>query len=237
MPESQQENVANNSQEVVQPSEGAVVENAQTNVQSSTNEQRSSSEDRNWREVREIMQQQKQKITELEEKLVNKSAPKESIDDPMANLSDDDILTVGDTKKVVANLARKYAKEIVEEKQKKQAIEQVPNQFSDYNDVIKLVDEYVKENPAAEAAIRSSANPRLTAYHMVKSSAMYHRREVSNKEAQSNVQKVIENSQKPGSSQAVGTTSPLNNIGKYEKMTGDRAAKIRKLAEEYAQRR
>jgi hypothetical protein len=49
--------------------------------------------------------------------------------------------------------------------------------------------------------------------------------------------KVMENMKKPGSSQSVGTTSPLNEVGRYERMTKEKAEQIRKLAEEYAQRR
>lgn len=230
MPESEKENV----KEVAQPSDGNAAQNSQIEDQKSSSESRPSSEDHNWKEVREIMQQQKQKIAELEEKLSTNKEPSESTEqDPLGSLSDDDIITVGDTKKIVTTLAEKAAARILEEKQKKQAIDQVPSQFGDYNEVIKLVDEYVKENPAAEAAILSSPNPRLTAYQMVKSSRMYHEKN-SQKE---NAQKMIDNSKKPVSSQSVGTTSPLNEVGRYEKMTKEKAAEIRKIAEEYASRR
>lgn len=232
MPENQNENV----QDVVQPDTGAVVENAQPSSQEKVEEQRPSSEDRNWKEVREIMQQQKQKITELEERLLQKEKSSTQENDPYAGLSDEDIITVADTKKIVSQVARKAAAEVVEEKQKKRAIEEVPNQFNDYNEVIKLVDDYVKENPAAEAAIVQSPNPRLTAYHMVKSSALYQRK-IAAKSNSDNVQKAIDNSKKPISSQSLGTTSPLNDINKYEKMTPKRADEIRRQAEEYASKR
>lgn len=233
MPESQNENV----KEVVQPTEGAVVENTQASEPISAEEQRPSSEDKNWKEVREIMQQQKQKIAELETKLGDKenvSLPKE--EDPLEQLSDEDIVTVGDAKKMVASMARKYASEVVEERQRKQAIDRVPSQFGDYNEIISLVDEYVKENPTAENAILNSPNPRLTAYELVKSSTLYQRK-IAKKETSDNVQKAIDNSKKPVSSQTIGTTSPLNDMNKYEKMTKERAAEIRKLSEEYASKR
>jgi hypothetical protein len=230
MPEVKKENV----EEVIQPADGNAGVNTHTETQESSSQERTNSEERNWKEVREIMHQQKNKIIELEEKLLSdekKSSPSE--DDPYANLSDDDIVTVGDTKKLIAKMAKDEATKIVEEREKKRQIDSVPSQYNDYNDVIKLVDEYVKENPAAEAAIMNSPNPRLTAYQMVKSSILYNNRQNNEDSAK----KVLENSKKPVSSQTLGTTSPLSEVGKYEKMTPKKASEIRKLAEEYASRR
>jgi len=231
----QKENVADiNPKEVVPPVEGSVASDAQTNSNNVTQEQRPSSEDHNWKEVRDIMQQQKHKIAELEEKLEKDRKPEKTpIEDPLSNLADDDIVTVGDTKKLVAAYAQREAQKIIDEREKRNNIEQVPNQHSDYNEVIKLADEYVNENPAAKDAILNSQNPRLTAYQMIKSSQLYHKR-ISSQEV---ANKTIENSQKPGSSQSVGTSSPLNEVSNYSRMTKDRAAQIRKQAEEYASKR
>jgi len=231
MPESKKENVS----EVVQPANGEVAQSPQTESQEVPKGQRPSSEDHNWKEVRDIMQQQKQKITELEERLDKYKNPEKNPEnnDPLANLADDDIVTVGDTKRLVEQYAQREARKIIEEREKKRNIDQVPAQYSDYNEVIKLADEYVKQNPAAEQAIVNSPNPRLTAYQLIKSSRLYEQRTTSAEKAD----KAIENSQKPGSSQAVGTSSPLNDVSNYTKMTKDRAAEIRKLAEQYASKR
>jgi len=225
-----------NVEEVVQPQEGADASDVRENRTVESTDERPKSEDKNWREVRDIMQHQKQKIAELEEKLMSREKPAKEEEDPFANLSDEDIVTVGDTKKLVASMAKRYASEIYQESSRKQAIDQVPSQFSDYNDVIKLVDDYVKENPAAEAAILASPNPRLTAYQLVKSSTMY-QRQVASKNVSDDAKKALENVKKPMSSSSVGTTSPLNEAKNYARMTPDRAAEIRKLAEEYASRR
>jgi hypothetical protein len=221
-----------NVKEIIQPEDGKVVENTQTEVQKEQQEPRPGSEAHNWKEVREKLQKQEEVIAELNRKLESKQKPK-SEEDPFSGYSEDDLLTVAESKKIVSHVARQVASEVVEERTRKQAIEQVPTQFSDYDDVIKLVDEYVKENPSAYSAIESSPNPRLTAYQLVKSSQLYHKK-MTNAE---NVQKVLDNSSKPGSSQSVGSTSPLSDIGRYERMTPDRAAHIRKQASEYASKR
>lgn len=220
MPENQNENV----KDIVHPEIGNVAENTQTSDQNISEETRPKSEDHNWKEVREIMHQQKEKITELEDRLVQKEKSSTKENDPYAGLSDDDIITVADYKKINSQQMRQIASD------------QVPQQFSDFNEVIKLVDEYVKENPAAEAAIMNSPNPRLTAYQMVKSSMLYHKN-ISQTNNKDNVQKALDNSKKPISSQSLGTTSPLNDMQKYEKMTPKRAEEIRRLAEEYASKR
>lgn len=234
MPEDQKENV----QDVVQPEAGEVVDNTLASQQEQSQEVRPTSEEHNWRETRETLRQYKRRIAELEDRLdqKNKSKESEKIDDPFAGLSNEDLVTVGDTKKMFASEVEKVANKVYDGRQKKDAIERVPSQFSDYNEIIKLVDEYVKENPAAEAAIRSSPNPRLSAYQMVKSSTLYQKK-MSQKDNQDNVQKAIDNSKKPVSSQSLGTTSPLNDMNKYEKMTPTRAAEVRKMAEEFASRR
>lgn len=233
MPEEKDQNV----QEVVPPTDGEKADNTQPSTDSVSTESSADSSDKNWKEVRGIINQQKLKIAELEEKINGKKPKEEELDDPLAGLSEDDIITVGDTKKVVNKLARKVAKEIIEENSRKMAIEKVPHQHADFNEVIKLVDDYVKENPAAEQAILASPNPRLTAYQLVKSSTIYQQRIGNVEDKKKNAEKVMANMNKPSSSQSIGTTSPLNEVGRYERMTKDRAAEVRRLAEEYAQRR
>jgi len=228
MPE-ENKNVA----EVIQPQEGSDVATTQTQVQDKPNEERPTSEEKNWKEVREIMQHQKRKIAELEEKLQDAKPQATQEEDPLDALSDEDVVTVADAKKMVSSYAKKIVNESLTEAQKKQAYEQVPSQFGDFPEVIKLVDEYVKENPAAEAAILASPNPRLTAYQLVKSSSLFAKRTLEKE----NSKKIDENSKKPVSSQTIGGSSPFNEARSYEKMTGDRAKEIRRLAEEYASRR
>ncbi len=234
MPESQNENV---NKEVVPPLEGQAVDTQATEQQVSK-ESRPDSQEKNWKEVRDIMQQQRQEIAELKRQMLEKEQPNIQTHEqnPLEGLAEDDVLTVADAKKLASQIARQTAMDIVHEREKKVAIEQVPNQYSDYQDVIKYVDELVKENPALETAILNSPNPRLTAYQMIKSSHLYQKQQTSGT-ISPDAQRAINNSQKPISSQSVGTTSPLNDMQKYEKMTKDRAAEIRRLSEEYASRR
>ena len=85
MPDSKKEDVKdNNPSEVIQPANGQVAQNPQVQSGEAPTEQTRSSEDHNWKEVREIMQHQKQKIAELEERLEKNKKPEKAqeIEDP-----------------------------------------------------------------------------------------------------------------------------------------------------------
>ena len=235
MPESQNENVE---KEVVQPTEGAVA-NQQTSEQHISQESRPDSQEKNWKEVREIMQQQKREIAALKDELSKQHQSKASQEDELAQLLEDDVLTVRDAKKLASKIARQVANEALVDYKKKSAVERVPSQYSDYAEVVqKYADRFEKENPAAAQAILSSPNPRLAAYQMIKSWHVYKNEQAKkSNEVSEAAEKVLENSKKPGSSQSVGAPSPLNEIKRYERMTSKRANEIRKMAEEYAMQR
>ena len=228
--------IENEKQEVIQPAQNG--EDAKVAPEKPETSQKSPADDqeKNWKEVREIMHHQRYEIEELKKQLSKKPNSSEEVDNSLNELADDDVLTVSDAKKLTSNIARQAAQEIIKDHQKKTDFDRVPNQFADYQDVIKYVDEIVKENPALEGAILNSVNPRLTAYHLVKSSYIY-RRDKSKNEVSQDAQKVLDNAQKPMSSQSVGASSPLNEVGKYERMTTKKATEVRRLAEEYASRR
>lgn len=220
--------------EVVQPKpEGDSAASTDSSVSESSQKD---DQERNWKEVREIMQKQRHEITELQQQVDKEREPKEKELDPLSQLADDDILTVADAKKLASKIAKQTTQEIVSEYQKRAAIENVPSQHSDYNDVIKYVDEIVKENPALETAILNSPNPRLTAYQLVKSSYLYKSKRVQD-EVSPDARRALDNTKKPLSSQSVGTSSPLSEIRNYERMSPERAAEVRKLADEYASKR
>lgn len=214
-------------------------ENNQTDVSESLAESKESQnassadvQDKNWKQAREIMEQQRRKIEEYEQLL----KPQVEEKDELASLTDADLVTVAEVKKIVGKLAKKEAEEVYKSTRKQMEYEEVPSKYSDFQDVIKYVDDYVAENPAALDAIKTSTNPRLTAYQMVKS--WYKYREDAKYKAQSqDAKKIKENLSKPASMQGNYASAPLNEINSYTKMTSQRAAEVRKLAEEYASRR
>lgn len=225
-----------NVEEVVHPEAGknASQDNAENQQQSQEKPKEDSSE-KNWREVREKMKRLEERNNLLEKEISSfkpQSAPKET--DPLDALEDDDIATVSDVKKMVAKYAQSATKDLLSKREKEKAIERFPNQHEDYFDVIKHADEFEKENPDVSQAIANAPNPRAAGYKIIKNWLQI--KQKVNEPSQI-AEKAEENAKKPVSSQAVGTTSPLNDVRKYEKMTPKKAAEIQRLAQEYASKR
>lgn len=229
-----------NVQEVVRPEDGntsskeeQASEPRSENTSSSQEKPKEDSQEKNWREVRQLMKELKEENQYLKSELSSIKSPPPQEDDPLAALEDDDIVNVGDVKKIVAKYAQNATKDLLSKREREREIEGTPQKYSDYFEVIKYADQFEKENPAVAEAITKATNPREAGYQVIKNWL-----QIKNKinEPSQISQKVEENSKKPLSSQSVGTTSPLNDVRKYERMTPERAAEIQRLAQEYASR-
>jgi len=231
MPEEKKENV----KEVVQPQEGKAAENNQEHAQNTPQEKpKEDSQEKNWKEVRDTMKQLKEENQFLKKEVSSLKPKAPTEEDPFSALEDDDIVTVADVKKIVSKYAHSAATDLISKKEREREIENVPKNYSDYYEVIKYADEFEKENPSVAEAVLKATNPREVGYKVIKNWLLIKQKANENNE---NDQKLHENAKKPLSSQSVGTTSPLNDVRKYERMTSERAAEIRKLADEYASRR
>ncbi len=188
-------------------------------------------EEKNWKEVRQIMKEQRQRIEELESRVAPKSAPPQKEEDEFANLSEDDIVTVADMKKYAAKIAKKTAQELYEDRRRQQEIESTPSRYSDYHDVIQYVEPLVKQNPALYAAIENSPNPRETAYQMAK---MYL---ASQKGGEVNARKIEENLSKPRVSDSIGSNTSFDAASSRRDLNLSDRAKIWEQAQKYASMR
>lgn len=219
--------------EVVPPESGnnASQPQEQTNVE----KPKEDSSEKNWKEVREKMKRLEERNNLLEKEVYSfqsQSTPKEK--DPLDALEEDDIVTVGDVRKMVAKYAQNATKDLISKREAEREIERFPKKHDDYFEVIKYADEFEKENPEVAQAIAKAPNPRAAGYKVIKNWLQI--KQKINEPSQI-AEKAEENAKKPVSSQAVGTTSPLNDVRKYERMTPQRAAEIQKLAQEYASKR
>jgi hypothetical protein len=203
-----------------------VPEDQKQEVNESQKSERTNDSDKNWRQAREIMDRQQKEIEELKKASKAPKSTEEEIE-----LSDDDVLTVREhrirTDRQLEDKFISWQNEQVEKKTMK---------LSDFQDVIKYVDDFVAENPSAESAIRSSSTPRATAYELVKSWYKY-REMKANKEESDESKKVKENLTKPQNGSSSYSSAPLNDINSYKRMTKERMAEIRRLSDEYASRR
>lgn len=224
-----------NVKEVVHPESGNDNSQTQETQQPSQEKPKEDTTEKNWREVREKMKRLEERNNLLEQEISSfktQSTPKEK--DPLDALEDDDIVTVADIKKLIPKYAQNATQDLISKREIEREIERFPERHKDYFDVIKHADEFEKENPEVAQAIANAPNPRAAGYKVIKNWLQI--KQKVNEPSQI-ATKAEENAKKPVSSQAVGTTSPLNDVRKYERMTPERAAEIRKLAQEYASRR
>lgn len=192
----------------------------------------SQEENPNWREVRNIMQEQRSKIENLERELTHFRNPaKQEEADPLDSLSEDDVVTVADMKRYAAKVAKSTAQELYEKNTLQQEIESTPNRYSDYYDVIKYVEPLVKQNPALMGAIERAPNPREAAYQMAK---MY--LQTQNTGSQT-AQKIEENLSKPKPADSLSIGQGVSGGMDRKDLSLEDRAKIWEQAQRYASMR
>jgi hypothetical protein len=115
-----------------------------------------SKQDRNWREMRKKLDYYEAKLAEFEQKTQSKPVEEEEI-----NLSDDDIVTAKDVKK----LAKKMAKELYQQERSKfeaeTAEDRLRSKFSDFDDVVseENVKKLLKEEPELAKVLKATHDP------------------------------------------------------------------------------
>src|SRR5271170_1631864 len=147
------------------------VEQEASNIESApteTPEPQSNDTDKNWAQVRQTLQEQQNRIRELQMRLEQQTAPKDELDE----LGDDDVVTVAQAKKLAERQAREAALKIVKEHTKASQEKEVMARFPDYKEVIETyLKPQIEENPDLLSAIYETKNPFLTAYQMAKANA------------------------------------------------------------------
>lgn len=116
--------------------------------------------------------------------------------DEFNNLSDSDVLTVGEAKKFIQNFS----------KQQSLAVEELKMSHSnpDYNEVVrKYLPEVLKTDPYLKDVIMNAPNPYQAAYHLAKRSDAY-LQDRSMQARSPQAQQAIQNLQKPGNLASVG---------------------------------
>ena len=115
-----------------------------------------SKQDRNWREMRQKLEHYEKKLADLE----HKNQPK-AVEEEELNLSDDDIVTAKDVKK----LAKKMAREIVAQDRMRYeadtAEDRLRTKYSDFDEVVNEdnVKKLLREEPELAKVLKSTADP------------------------------------------------------------------------------
>lgn len=124
----------------------------------------------------------------------------------------DDVMTFGDFEKV----ASKFQKEV------KMSLEelQMAKRHPDYEEVVqKYLPDVLKRSPKL-AAYLNETQDFATAYDLAKSSSGY-LRDHSQKQQSADAERIMQNTQRPGSASAMGGTSPINMAKRYKDMSDD----------------
>lgn len=199
------------------------------------------SNDSNWEEAREVLKLQKQRIEELEAKLVQQMKPaKQEEPDEFENLDPDDYMTVGKAKefakKLVAKEAAQTAKQIVNEyAQQQKLVQDELRMRSKHEDFDYVVENFaipmIKNDPALAYKIQTSKNPAETAYKLAKLSDEYE--EIQMKQQTSpKAEKVLKNASRPVSANAV-SSSLQNQSDDFSKMNPNQ---IWEMSQKFAKR-
>jgi len=173
----------------------------------------------NWKQANETMAEQKKKLEALEQQnqllqqqqaLIQANAMQQTTPvaqpvDPMAQLSDDDILTGADFKKAIESQRKEFKKAIQEQQN---AIQQMAtrSQYPDYEEVVGYTLRQAQNDPNLANAIASSSNPQLLAYQLGKANPEYTQAKQAKKQS-AQAQRIVENAQKPGSVNNASTGS------------------------------
>ena len=172
-----------------------------TQVQEQSQEPQKGSAEYNFREMRRLLQEQQRRIQELETQQYQEE-PQEQEED--IRFEKDDIPTWGQLEKVIEKKAEQKARQLLEKQQKDSLEDRVRMKFKDYDDVVseEFVENVIKTDPILVQTLKSSPDPYMAAYNIIKKSAYYAEKSQPKKKAVDPAL-IEQNAKKPVSSNSV----------------------------------
>ena len=146
----------------------------------------------------------------------NRPPPKDEYD----GLRDDDVLTVGEYKKLMNQKERQYSMTIDELR--------MTQKYPDYQDVIaKHLPDVIKTNPGLKRNLEQTQDYEL-AYYLAKNSDSFKTANKSKKKSDE-AERILQNTQQAGSLSSMGAPTPINTAQRYKSMSDtDFAAEVQK---------
>lgn len=142
----------------------------------------------------------------------NQARPQEPVKDEFDGLSDGDVMTVGEFKKIAAKFNQQFQMSVEELR--------MTQKYPDYQEVVtKYLPEVLKTNPGLHRTLQQTQDYEL-AYYLAKNSDTY---KGQSKTAQRNAdaERMVKNAQQAGSLSSVGGTSPMNTAKRYKEMSDE----------------
>lgn len=132
------------------------------------------------------------------------------VNEPLADLSDSDVITKADAKRLVTQ----HQQEMAQALQQLQIVQKYP----DYYEVVgKHLPEVVKQNPYLEQSLRERQDYAL-AYHLAKTSDSYRESQKQAKRSQE-AERILQNANQSGSLASTGQATPVTMAKNYKAMT------------------
>lgn len=183
-------------------------------AQEAENRKRNDAE-HNWAEMRRKMREKDHQIDELKQQFQSMADKKPQEEDELANLAEDDILTVAQARKLAQKMARSTAEEVMKQRDAATVDERLQLKFSDYSNIVTKDNiELLKETePELAQSLSTMTDPytqAIAAYKLLKKIAP------PREETSLEKRKAEENSQKPVSVNAVTKKSPIGNAHLFE---------------------
>ena len=135
----------------------------------------------------------------------------QSTQDDLSELADNDVLTVGDFRKIASSFQRQQEMTIAEMK--------IAQQYPDYTEVVrKYLPDVLKQDPDLKDFITSAPNPYKAAYYIAKRSDSYLQDQRTTQRTPE-AKKALENLQKPGNLSAIGQSTAGSAVQSYKTMS------------------
>lgn len=180
-----------------------------TEVQENQQRKRNDAE-YNWAEMRREMREKDQQIEELRQQFSKTEK------DDLVNLAEDDILTVGQARRLAKEMAKKVAEDAIKKRDAETVEERMQLKYPDYSEIVSKENiELLKQTePELAQSLYHMPDPysqAVAAYKLIK------RISVKKEDSHSmEKRKVLENSQKPLSVNAVTKNSAIGNAHLFE---------------------
>lgn len=168
----------------------------------------------NWGEARRKMQELERKAQEQDELIrrLQANTPKEK--DDLENLTDDDIVTVSQAKKLAVKMAQQVAENVVKQKDLSTLEDRINSKYPDFQEIVSkdAIEKLKSEEPELALSLATMQDPyqqAVAAYKLLK--------KLGGKEVMTQEQKkALENRSKPQSSQTIVKNSAIGNAHLFE---------------------
>jgi len=198
---------------VVEPSEPEIKSEEQHTQEVASKEPAYGSQEYNFREMRNVVEEQQRRIRELEARNYQQKAPVEEEEEV---LDGDDFLTVKQAEK----LALRKAQELIKQQEIDNLEDKTRMKFKDYDDVVteENVKKLIEDDVDLADSIRKASNPYATAYKLIRKTSFHKKDQEEKAKKNSDVEKLQKNATKPGSSNAVAP-KPLSQASSFSSMS------------------